>query len=49
MLVKMTPGSILRTFKKQLLHQNYFAKKLQCQTVIREKLKKTLLNEKAVC
>jgi hypothetical protein len=46
MLVKMAPGSILRTLKSQLLHQNYFAKKLQSQTVIREK---TLLNEKAVC
>ncbi len=37
------------TFYEQLFHQFSFAKKLQCQTVIREKLPKALLNEKKWC
>jgi len=36
-------GSILSTFYKQLLCRYSFAKKLQSQTVPREKLRKTLL------
>jgi len=38
--------SISSTFYKQLLRQYSFAKKLQNQTVIREKLLKALLREK---
>ncbi len=36
-----------QTFYEQLLHQYSFTKKLQSQTVIREKLRKTLLCKKA--
>jgi len=40
--------SILPTFYKQLLRQNYFAKTIQIQTVSRrEKLCKTLMFKKA--
>jgi len=37
--------SISKTFYEQLLHQYFYVKKLQCQTVSREKL----LYEKATC
>jgi hypothetical protein len=40
---------MLSTFYVQLLRQYYFAKKLQSQTVIREKLCKALLYEKGLC
>jgi len=55
-ILKYTPGwfpdlyechllSTLPTFYKQLLRQYFMAKKLQSQTVIREKLCKTLLHK----
>jgi hypothetical protein len=34
------------SFYEQLFRQYSFAKKIQCQTVIREKLRKTLSNKK---
>jgi hypothetical protein len=40
--------SISPTFYGELLHQYFFAKKLQSQTVIREKLHKALSYEKFV-
>jgi len=49
--MKSTLGmSILLTFYKQLLRQYSFAKKLQSQSVIREKLHfNTLSHKKAAC
>jgi hypothetical protein len=41
-LVKLTLQSILLTFYEQLLRQFLFAKKLQTQTLSKEKLLKTL-------
>jgi len=41
--------SILSTFYKLLLRQYSFAKKIQSQTVIREKMRKTLSYKKVGC
>jgi len=41
--------SISPTFYEQLLRRNSLTKKLQSQTVIREKLQKTLLHKKTAC
>jgi len=43
-LLKISP-----TFYEQLFHQYSFAKKLQSQTVSREKPRKTNSNKKAAC
>jgi len=45
--VKINQYSILQTFYVQLLHQYSIAKKLQSQTLIREKLCKTLFVQKS--
>jgi len=44
--LKSTLKTISSTFYKQLLHRYSCAKKLQSQTVAREKLRKTLAYEK---
>jgi len=42
----LLPNANAPTFYKQLFHQYSFAKRLQSQTLIREKLRKTLSYEK---
>jgi len=46
-MLKLTPGVNLTNIYEQLLCRYSFAKKLQSQAVIKEKLSKALLNKKS--